>query len=134
MSLATSMKDLVENIQVSTKDRHAFIKDMSKDVKDLLAQFNQEREDMIKELKELAQEVKRFLATSEKARKEDFGVMMKDIARRLDEISETQKNVRKDARELVKEYATDHKKAGEYWFSLSGHGKKPARAKKETAE
>ena len=127
MSLATSMKDLVENIQVSTSDRHAFVKGMSKDVQGLLAQFN-------KELKELAQEIKKFLATSEHARKEDFGAMMKDIAERLGEISKSQKDIRKDARELVKEYATDHKKASELWLSLSGHGKKPAHAKKEAAE
>ena len=100
---------------------------MSKDVQGLLAQFN-------KELKELAQEIKKFLATSEHARKEDFGAMMKDIAERLGEISKSQKDIRKDARELVKEYATDHKKASELWLSLSGHGKKPAHAKKEAAE
>ena len=129
MSLATSMKDLVEDIQASTKDRHAFVKDMSKDVKELIARFG-------KELEEMAKDLRHFLANSEKARKEDFVEMMKDIAEKLGDISKWQKNVRKDARELVKEYAVDNKKAHEYWMSLSKHPKasRPKKEAKEEAE
>ena len=130
MSVATSMKDLVEDIKVSTTERHAFVKDMTKDVKELLAKFDKEQEDLVKELKEMAAEVKKFLAHGEKARKEDFAVTMKDIAARLEDISKWQKGVRKDARELVKEYGVDQKKAREYWLSLGGH-RKQGRPKKE---
>ncbi len=132
MSLATSMKDLVEDIQASTTERHAFVRDMTKDVKELLSRFDKEQQDVRKELKELAAEIKKFLAHSENARKEDFAAMMKDITGRLNEISKCQKDVRKDARELVKEYAADHKKAREYWLSLSEHSK-PGRPRKEEA-
>jgi len=76
MSLATSMKGLVEDIQASTRDRHAFVKDMSKDVKELIARFT-------KELEEMAKDLRHFLANSEKVRKEDFAVVMKDIAGQL---------------------------------------------------
>ena len=116
MSLATSMKGLVEDIQVSTKDRHAFVKDMTKDVKELIARFD-------KELEEMAKDLRHFLANSEKARKEDFAAMMKDITARLNDI-------RKDTRELLKETSTDMGKAREYWLSLSGH-RKPGLPKKE---
>lgn len=133
MSVATSMKDLVEDIKVSTHERHAFVKDMTKDVKELIARFDKEQEDLVKELKEMAAEVKKFLAHGEKARKEDFGVMMKDIAARLEDISKWQKDVRKGARELVKDYAADQKKAREYWLSLGGH-RKLRRLKKEEKE
>ena len=132
MSLATSMKDLVEDIQTSTHERHAFVRDIVKDIKELLARFDREQQGIRKELKELAEEIKKFLAHSENARKEDFAVMMKDITGRLDEISKWQKDVRKDARELIKEYAADQKKAREYWLSLGGH-KKPGRPGKEEA-
>lgn len=124
MSVATSMKDLVEDIRVSTNERHAFVKGTAKEVKELLARYDKEREDVVKELKEMAADVKRFLAHSEKARKEDFAATMKEIAARLEDISKWQKDVRKDARELVKEYGADQKKAREYWLSLGGH-KKP---------
>ena len=83
MSVATSMKDLVEDIQASTHERHAFVKDMTKDVKELLARFDKEQEDLGGELKKMATEVKGFLANSEKTRKEDFVVIMKDVAGRL---------------------------------------------------
>lgn len=124
------MKGLVEDIQASAKDRHTFVRATVKDVEALLVRFNKEQEDVVKELKEMAAEVKKFLTHSEKARKEDFAVMMKDIAARLEDISKWQKDVRKDARELVKEYAADQKKAREYWLSLGGH-RKPGRPKKE---
>lgn len=127
------MKDLVEDIQSSTIDRYAFVKDMSKDVKELLSRFDREQQGIRKELKELAEEVKKFLVHSEKARKEDFAEVMKDIAVRLDDIRKCQNDVRKDARELVKEYAADQKKAREYWLSLSEH-RKPGRPKKEEKE
>ena len=133
MSLATSMKGLVEDIQASTRERHAFVKDVTKDVEALLARFDKEQEDTVKELKELAAEVRKFLSHGEKARKEDFAAMMKDIATRLEDISKWQKDVRKDARELVKEYAADHKAATHHWLSLGGH-RKPGRPKKEETE
>ena len=127
------MKGLVEDIQTSTRDRRVFVRDVVKDVKELLARFNKEQEDIRKELKEMAAEVKRFLAHGEKARKEDFAVMMKDIAVRLEDISKWQKDVRKDARELVREYTADNKQAHEYWMSLSGH-RKPGRPEKKEVE
>jgi len=130
MSLATSMKGLVEDIQASTHDRHAFVKGIVKDVKELLTQFDKEQEDVAKELKEMAAELKKFLAHGEKTRKEDFAARMKDIASRLEEIGKWQKDVRKGARELIKEYADDQKKAREYWLSLGGH-RKPEQPKKE---
>ncbi|MFH1030864.1 MAG: hypothetical protein V1770_06450 [bacterium] len=144
MSLATSMKNLVDNIHASKTERHSFVKDMSKDVKELLARFNKEQEDLIKELKEMSAEVKKFLANGEKtrkegekARKEDFVAMMGTITARLEDIAKWQKDVRKDAQKLIKECAADLKKAKEYWFSLSvadekqeSRGKQ-GRAKKE---
>ena len=133
MSVATSMKDLVEDIKASTTERHAFVRDMTKDVKELLARFDKEQEDLVMELKKMAEEVKKFLAHSEKARKEDFAEVMKDIAVRLDDIRKWQKDVRKDARELIKEYAADQKKAREYWLSLGGY-RKPGHPQKEHAE
>jgi|GEM_PF-5015108 len=131
MSIAASMKSLVEDIQVSKGERHAFVKDMTKDVKDLLVQFDKERENLVKELEKMAAEVKSFLAHGEKARKEDFAATMKDIAARLEDISKCQKGVRKDARELVKEYRADNKKAKEYWLSLSSQKKAGRPSKKE---
>ena len=127
MSLAASMKDLVEDIRFSTEDRHAFVKNVTKDVKELIARFD-------KELEEMAKDLRHFLANSEKARKEDFAAMMKDIAARLEDISKWQKDVRKDARELVKEYAADQKKAHEYWMALGGHRKAGRPKKDEKAE
>ena len=124
MSLAASMKDLVEDIRFSTEDRHAFVKNVTKDVKELIARFD-------KELEEMAKDLKHFLANSEKSRKEDFVVMMKDIAVRLEDISKWQKDVRKGARELVKEYGVESKKAKEIWLSLSGHKKSGHVSKKE---
>lgn len=140
MSLATSMKNLVDDIHASKTERHSFVKDMSKDVKELLARFNKEQEDLIKELKEMSAEVKKFLANGEKTRKEDFVAMMGTITARLEDIAKWQKDVRKDAQKLIKEYAADLKKAKEYWFSLSNacekqetHGKQ-GRAKKEQGD
>ncbi len=63
MSLASSMKNLVDDIHSSKTERHAFVKDMSKDVKVLLARFNKEQDDLVKELKEMSAEVKKILAT-----------------------------------------------------------------------
>ncbi len=126
MSLATSMKSLVEDIRASTKDRHVFVGEMKKDTKELIARF-------AKELKEMAKDLKDFLAHSEKARKEDFAVVMKDIAERLGVISKWQKDVRKWQKDVRKEYAADQKKAREYWLSLSAH-EKPAHAHKEHKE
>ena len=123
MSLATSMKDLVEDIQASTAERHIFVKDMTKDVKELLSHFD-------KELEEMAKDLRHFLANSEKVRKEDFVEVMKDIAVRLDDIRKWQKDVRKNAKDLIKEYAVENKKAREAWLSLSGH-RKPGHTKKE---
>ena len=131
MSVATSMKNLVEDIQVSRGERHTFIKDMTKNVKELLVQFNKEQEDLRKELKKMAEDLKHFLANSEKSRKEDFAATMKDITARLEGISREQNNVRKDARELIKEYGADNKKAKEYWLSLSGSKKSGHSPKKE---
>lgn len=142
MSLATSMKNLVDDIHASKTERHVFVKDMSKDVKELLARFNKEQEDLVKELKEMATEVKKFLANGEKVRKEDFAAMMGTITARLEDISKWQKDVRKDAQKLIKECAADLKKAREYWHSLlgtevrekqEGHGKQ-GRPKKEHEE
>ncbi len=149
MSLASSMKNLVDDIHSSKTERHAFVKDMSKDVKVLLARFNKEQDDLVKELKEMSAEVKKILADGEKARKEgekmrkeDFTAMMEDITARLADISKWQKDVRKDAQKLIKECATDLKKAREYWHSLlgtevrekqEGHGKQ-GRLKKEHEE
>lgn len=84
----------------------------------------------------MAVEVKKFLSHSETSRKEDFAVMMKDIAATLEDISKCQKDVRKDARELVEEYAADNKKAHEYWMTLSGHRKavRPKKAEKGAAD
>lgn len=130
MSLATSMKSLTEDIQVSAQDRRAFVKDITKDVKDILIRFDKEQEDIVKELEKMADEIKSFLSRSEKARKEDFAVVMKDIAIQLDDISKWQKDVRRDAKGLIKEYAADQKKAREYWLSLS-KDKKPGHSKKE---
>ena len=61
MSLATSMKSLVEDIRASTQDRHVFVKDIVKDVKELLAQFDKEQED-IANLKEMAAELKKVFS------------------------------------------------------------------------
>lgn len=133
MSLATSMKNLVEDIQVSAQDRRAFVKDTTKDVKEILVRFDKEQEDIVKEIKEMAKNLRNFLANSEKARKEDFAVVMKDIAARLEDISKWQKDVRRDAKELIKEYAADQKKAREYWLSLS-KGRKPGHSKKGEKE
>lgn len=129
MSVATSMKSLTEEIQASKENRHAFIKDTTKDVKGILARFDKEQEDIVKELEKMADEIKSFLSHSEKTRKEDFAAMMKDVTVRIDDISKWQKNVRKDAKELIKEYAADQKEAGKFWLSLSkdrksGHSKK----------
>jgi len=131
MSLAASMRSLVEDIQASTKDRHTFVGDTIKDVKELLTRFDKEQADIVKELKEMAAEVKKFLTHSEKARKEDFAVMMEDIAVRLDEIGKWQKDIRKDTRELVKEFADERKKAREYWLSLRGGHRKPGRPREK---
>ena len=117
MSRADSMKNLVEDIKSSTHERYAFVNNMTKDVKELIARFD-------KELEEMAKDLKHFLANSEKSRKEDFVVMMEDI-------SKWQKDVRKGARELVKEYGVEIKKAKEIWLSLSGHKKSGHVSKKE---
>ena len=134
MSVATSMKNLVEDIQTSTRDRHAFVKGTAKDVKELLTRFNKEQEDIVKELKEMAADVRIFLANSEKVRKEDFAEVMKNIAARLSDIKKWQKDVRKDARELVKEYAADQKQAREYWLSLGDHRKSGRPEQKKESE
>lgn len=133
MSLAASMKSLVEDIQTSAQDRRIFVKDTTKDVKELLVRFDKEQEDIVKELRRMADEIKNFLSQGEKARKEDFAVMIKDIAVQLNDISKWQKDVRRDAKELIKEYATDQKKAREYWLSLS-KGKKPGQHPKKEKE
>lgn len=129
MSLAASMKSLVEDIQVSSQDRRAFVKNTTKDVKDLFVRFDKEQEDMVKELEKMASEIKNFLSHSEKARKEDFASVMEDITVRIDDIGKRQKDIRKGAKELIKEYAADQKKAREYWLCLKkdrkqGHSKK----------
>ena len=54
MSYATEMKNLVEDIKASTKDRLKFVKDNKKDTQDLLTHFAQE-------LKDMAQNLKHFL-------------------------------------------------------------------------
>lgn len=119
MSLAASMKSLVEDIQGSTRERHGFVKGIGKDVKDLLNRFDKEQEEVQEDLKKMTAEVRKFLAQSEKARKGDFEVVMKDITDRIDAISKMQKDTRKDARELVKVYAGEREKAHEYWLSLA---------------
>ena len=108
MSLATSMKNLVEDIRSSIQDRHVFLKDSRTLVRDLLARFGIERQDLIKELKN-------FLDNSEKVRKEDFAAVM-------DEIRQQVKDIRQESQELIKEYTADREKAGEYWRSLHTAG------------
>ncbi|MFH1175736.1 MAG: hypothetical protein V1698_03375 [bacterium] len=137
MSLATSMRNLVDDIHASKTDRHTFVKDMSNEVKELLVGFNKEQENLVKELKEMATEVRKFLANGEKARKEGEAMRKEDFAAMMGTITAWQKDVRKDAQKLVKECATDLKKAKEYWLSLSNvqgkqesHGKQ-GRTKKE---
>ena len=122
MSLATSMKNLVEDIRSSIQDRHVFLKDSRALVRDLLARFGIERQDLIKELKEMAREVKNFLDNNEKVRKEDFAAVMENVNTRLDEIRQQQKDIRQESQELIKEYTADREKAGEYWRSLHTAG------------
>ena len=112
MSLALSMKSLVEDIKSSRSDRHAWVKDSRHETRALIARFG-------KELKEMAADLKKFLAESEDSRKEDFGIIMKSIKKDLADIKARQNEVRKEARSLVKEYAADSAKAREYWLSLS---------------
>ncbi|MEK7121741.1 MAG: hypothetical protein AAB857_03470, partial [Patescibacteria group bacterium] len=69
MSLALSMKSLVEDIKSSRSDRHAWVKDSRHETRALIARFG-------KELKEMAADLKKFLAESEDSRKEDFGIIM----------------------------------------------------------
>lgn len=79
MSYADEMKNLVEDIKTSTRDRIKFVKDNKKDTQDLLARFAQE-------LKDMAQDLRQFLNKSEKDRKENFAKMIKDIQARVKDI------------------------------------------------
>ncbi len=125
MSLALSMKSLVEDIRSSRSDRHAWVKDSRNETRALISRFD-------KELKEMAADLRKFLADSEASRKEDFGIVMKNIRESLKDIKDRQAEVRREARALIKEYAADSAKAREYWLSLT---RKPgAAAKKVEAE
>lgn len=126
MSLTASMKNLVEDISASTKDRHNFVRGVMQDVsgikKDaqaLLERFRKEHKDLSIEIKEKAKEVKNFLASGEKARKEDFAGVMEDINNCLTEVHKWQKEVRADAQTLIKEYGDDLKEARNVWRSLN---------------
>ena len=119
MSLALSMKSLVEYIRSSKSDRYSFVSEVKKDTKILLARFDKEQEAIGAELKEMAADLRKFLAESESSRKEDFGIIMKSIKKDLGDIKTRQNEVRKEARASVKEYAADFAKAREYWLSLS---------------
>lgn len=121
MSLALQMKSLVEDIKSGTAERHAFVRENRNDTRALIAGFD-------KELKEMAADLKKFLAESESSRKEEFGIIMKNIKKDLGDIKARQNEVRKEARDLVKEYAADSAKAREYWLSLTH---KPRAAKTE---
>lgn len=130
MSLALSMKSLVEDIRSSSSERHSFVRENGKDTKALLARFDKEQKAIGAELKEMAADLRKFLAESESSRKEDFGIIMKSIKKDLGDIKARQNEVRKDARALVKEYAADFAKAREYWLSLA-HKSKAAAHKAE---
>lgn len=132
MSLALQMKSLVEDIRSGTAERHAFVRESRKDTETLLTRFDKEQKDIALALKEMAADLKKFLTESESSRKEDFGIVMKNIRKDLGDIKARQNEVRKDARALVKEYATDSAKAREYWLSLTH--KPGAAAKKAEAE
>lgn len=119
MSLASSMKSFVEDIKSSNLERHSFVKENRKDTEALLTRFDKEQKAIGAELKEMAADLRKFLAESESSRKEDFGIVMKSIKKDLGDIKDRQAEVRKEARALVKEYATDLAKAKEYWLSLA---------------
>lgn len=112
MSLALSMKSLVEDVRSSRSDRHAWVKDSRNETRALISRFD-------KELKEMAADLRKFLADSEASRKEDFGIVMRNIRGSLKDIKDRQAEVRKETRALIKEYAVDSTKAREYWLSLT---------------
>lgn len=132
MSLAGSMKTLVDDISASTRQRHAFITDIEEEVadlrketQDLIARFKKEHEDLIAEIEAGAKELHISLAANEKERKEDYSQLMKEIGASLSDIRKWQNQVRKDAQELMKdaqelmkEFAGDIKEARVHWRSL----------------
>jgi hypothetical protein len=111
MSLASSMKSLVDDITISTKERETFVQALVEDVRALIARYQ-------KELGDLRVDLKGFLASSEKGRKEDFTALMAEIHKGLKEITKWQADVRADTRTLLKEYADDIKGARANWQSI----------------
>ena len=117
MSYADEMKNLVEDIKSSTKDRLQFVKNSKKDARDLLSRFD-------KELKEMAKDLKDFLAKSEETRMAAFKTCMHDVKKVVQEVKNTTKA-------LLSDCAKERKEAHGYWETLR---KKERTLAKEKAE
>lgn len=104
MAWATELKNLADNIKISTKDRQ-------RTTRDLLARFG-------KELKEMAKDLKDLLAKSEQARMADFKTTMQGIRPKI-------KGIQKHVANLLGDYAEERKEAASAWAALARrHGKK----------
>ena len=132
MSIATSMKSLVDGINTSIKERETFVQDLVKDVHALKARYQKELDDLRADLKANAKDLHGFLASNEKGRKEDFSALMGEIQKGLQEITKWQADVRgdthallKETRTMMEEYSDDIKEARAHWQSVKrGEGKK----------
>ena len=120
MSYANEMKNLVEDIKASMKDRVKFVKDSKKDTHDLLSRFN-------KELKDMAKDLKDFLAKSEETRVADFKIVMNECKKAVEAIQKHTTN-------LLGDYAKERKEAHGYWEVLRKKERTIAEEKTEEAE
>lgn len=123
MSLATSIRSLVEDIKTSKNERQTFVKDTARHTHELLGRFNKELHETARELKEAASDLKKFLANSEKNRQANFIAFWKTLLTRLTDL-------RNRTRALLKEYNSDRSGAHKIWFSLGASETPKPRAKK----
>lgn len=114
-TLMKNVKDDIQRIQKETATvRH--------DARGLLARFEQELKELSGDLKKLFADVHKDLAHGKENRMRDFKGLMDGITANLDVLKKSTENVRKDARNLIGDFAKERHEAGVYWATLRGKG------------
>lgn len=113
---------LIKNIQGDIKRIQKDTAQVRHEARGLLARFQGELKELSADLKKLFADVHKDLAAGKESRMRDFKELMNRIGADLEGLQKATANVRKDARNLIGDFAKERHEAGAYWATLSGKG------------
>lgn len=111
----------------------AELKEMAAELKKFLFKSEGERKENFEammaeiraKIKEIKGNVKDLLAKSEETRIADFKALMKDIVDAIDVLKKRTAEIKREAREMIGNYAAERQEAAGYWASLTKKGVAP---------